>query len=288
MLSHFYKNPLVTVYIPTYNRLALLKRAIESVRNQNYKNLEIIIVDDCSTDGTQDYLSRIIKEDTRIHYFLKEKNNGACASRNIAIHSAKGEFITGLDDDDYFLDNRISSFIKAWDESENLKALFSKYVILTSSKEKIDNRLFIKERVQYKDLIKENHIGNQVFTKTEYLLKINGFDENLELWQDLDCWYRLLKPNGIAYRIKNPSYVIDRSHSHERISNSKDNKVIETIYYLSQKHDLPLAEYYQLINHSLAYSKNNIDFMLKLRRFIWLPCLTYLRSLLPSSKIYDK
>ena len=63
------QSPLVTVYIPTYNRVDLLKRAVESVRNQTYTNLEIIIVDDCSTDNTQEYLKEISNLDQRIRYF---------------------------------------------------------------------------------------------------------------------------------------------------------------------------------------------------------------------------
>lgn len=66
-------NPLVTVYIPTFNRVELLKRAVESVRQQTYQNLEIIIVDDCSKDGTHEYLEDISKQDLRIRYFIKEK-----------------------------------------------------------------------------------------------------------------------------------------------------------------------------------------------------------------------
>lgn len=113
-------NPLVTVYIPTFNRVELLKRAVESVRQQTYQNLEIIIVDDCSNDNTHGYLEEITKRDSRIRYFIKEKNSGACVSRNIAIDNAKGEFITGLDDDDYFLKNRIAEFITYIDLLEKM------------------------------------------------------------------------------------------------------------------------------------------------------------------------
>lgn len=104
--------PLVTVYIPTYNRVDLLKRAVESVQAQTYQNLEIIIVDDCSTDFTHQYLQQLANEDKRVKYFIKEKNSGACVSRNIAIENATGEFITGLDDDDFFLESRIDEFMK--------------------------------------------------------------------------------------------------------------------------------------------------------------------------------
>jgi len=101
------ENPLVTVYIPTYNRLELLKRAVKSVLDQDYSNIELIVVDDGSSDGTVDYLECVSQADQRVRYFVNEVNSGACVSRNKAIWAEKGEFITGLDDDDYFLNDRI-------------------------------------------------------------------------------------------------------------------------------------------------------------------------------------
>ena len=105
-------NPLVTVYIPTYNRKFLLERAILSVLNQTYHNIEVIVVDDGSIDGTRELLVEMAKKDNRLHYYFKENNSGACKSRNIAIANANGFFITGLDDDDYFEKNRVESFVE--------------------------------------------------------------------------------------------------------------------------------------------------------------------------------
>jgi glycosyltransferase involved in cell wall biosynthesis len=117
--------PLISVYIPTYNRLELLKRAVQSVQNQTYKNFEIIIVDDNSSDGTQDFLVGLAKVDSRICYFFKDKNSGACVSRNIAINLAQGELITGLDDDDYFLPHRLEFFLDYWvNKREKTQSLY--------------------------------------------------------------------------------------------------------------------------------------------------------------------
>ncbi len=104
--------PLVSVYVPTYNRIELLKRALTSVLSQSYQNIEVIIVDDKSSDGTQEFLTGMAKQDNRVKPILKEQNSGACISRNLAIESAEGEFITGLDDDDYFLPGRIAYFVE--------------------------------------------------------------------------------------------------------------------------------------------------------------------------------
>lgn len=91
---------LISIYIPTHNRRKLLERAVKSVQQQTYLNIELIIVDDGSSDSTWDYLNDIANKNIRI--FKHEQPLGACAARNLAIKHAKGKFITGLDDDDEF------------------------------------------------------------------------------------------------------------------------------------------------------------------------------------------
>lgn len=223
-------NPLVTVYIPTFNRVELLKRAVESVRQQTHQNLEIIIVDDCSTDDTHEYLEEIAKQDSRIRYFIKEKNSGACVSRNIAIENAKGEFITGLDDDDYFLKDRIEIFIKKVFLLEKYSALCSSYLIKRPKKTKITRTIlsyFLPNEINFSDMLIANFIGNQIFTYT-YRLKRYKFNTKLAMWQDLYCWMNLIKKSGKKiYKIKEANYIVDVSHPHERISKNRDKKVIQ-------------------------------------------------------------
>lgn len=105
--------PLVTVFIPTHNRAHLIRRAVLSVIDQTYKNIEIIIVNDGSSDNTPDVLNSLKLEYNNIHIFQHEKAKGACAARNLAIRNATGQYITGLDDDDEFLPHRITDFINS-------------------------------------------------------------------------------------------------------------------------------------------------------------------------------
>lgn len=99
-------NPLVSVIIPTYNRAKYVGRAISSAQNQLYKNIEIIVIDDGSTDNT----AEIIKQFENVHYYYK--NNGRQASaRNAGLKIAKGEFLCTLDSDDYWHPNFLSESI---------------------------------------------------------------------------------------------------------------------------------------------------------------------------------
>lgn len=259
-------NPLVTVYIPTFNRVELLKRAVESVRQQTYQNLEIIIVDDCSKDGTHEYLEEIKKQDSRIRYFIKEKNSGACVSRNIAIENAKGEFITGLDDDDYFLENRLETFINEWSDKDI--CLFSNISYKRSANSFQSNyRQAMKTLVSQKDLLKANHIGNQVFTKTKNLKDLGGFDPHMQVWQDLELWYRLTSL-GRARRVRKELYIMDISHPHERISHKKGDKVKSSYKYFIQKHKLNMKESKDLSTHMTNYRDIELGIDIYFRKFL--------------------
>ena len=234
------KIPLVTVYIPTFNRIKLLKRAVKSVLSQTYHNIELIIIDDHSTDGTLAYLKYLADSDNRIMIFQNKINSGACVSRNKAIEKSSGVFISGLDDDDYFSEDRIESFVKCWLSFEknvkNLKALYSNYIrIKPNLKRKL---LEMPKQVDFDMLFYTNFIGNQVFTKTIFLKNVL-FDENLQRWQDLDCWLRLIH-NGIAINTRKPTYYVDFSHEYGRITGKEKEKIKTTMKYFIEKYKLNL------------------------------------------------
>lgn len=101
-MSAIILSPVQSVIIPTYNRKEMLAEAIESVLNQRNVEFEVIVIDDCSTDGTEEFVRGI--HDERIRYFRNEKNSGQDYSRMIGFREARGKYITFLDDDDYYTD----------------------------------------------------------------------------------------------------------------------------------------------------------------------------------------
>lgn len=275
--------PLVTVYISTYNRVDLLRRAVESVRKQTYENLEIIIVDDCSTDDTLNYLEKIGAQDSRIRYFLKKNNSGACNSRNIAIKNATGEFITGLDDDDYFESRRIESFLEAVSKAGD-KAYYS------SAKIKISENIILSPSLltrfkhssvkSYKELLKQNFIGNQIFIKTDLLRKSGGFDEDFKAWQDLECWYNLMKTQNVKMKfISKATQVIDQSHEHERISKKNVENVIEAFKQFSMKHNLNKVQRTILEGQLIQYNPKYFSTTHKLLLLVLTKQVFYLKSI---------
>lgn len=253
--------PLVTVYIPTKNRLPLLKRAVESVLHQDYKNIELIIVDDGSEDGTSIFLEALARKENRVKYLLNEEPFGACVSRNKAIWAAKGEFITGLDDDDIFLPGRLSQFVKSWAPDEGLQAIYTDAQIKYSKNDiKITNRPWI---VTLDQLAISNYIGNQIFCQTTTLRQIRAFNPEVKIWQDLDCWMRLLSTNSAkAKKIGTATYLIDKSHPHESITKKNQNKVIDSYIrivrevQLNKKNSARLkAQLYLYVPEQLRFSE---------------------------------
>lgn len=252
-------NPLVTVYIPTYNRIDLLKRAVESVLNQTYKNLEIIIVDDYSQDGTQDFLKELAEKNSRVHYILKEKNGGACESRNIAIEYATGEYITGLDDDDYLGENHIKKMVDQRGKLNNYCFLFAGLNYIDKNKKIINNRFFNVGEVECNDILFSNFVGNQIFTKT-IILKENKFNPKLVAWQDLDCWFNILKNTNMkGLLIGLGEYYCDIGHDYDRITKSPKDKILRAFQIFCNENNLDDFQKKILSLHLLNY-KISISF----------------------------
>ena len=101
---------LVSIIMPSYNTAPYISSSIQSVINQTYNNWELIIVDDCSTDNTEDVLSEI--KDERIRFFKNEKNSGAAVSRNKALREAKGQWVAFLDSDDLWMPDKLEKQIR--------------------------------------------------------------------------------------------------------------------------------------------------------------------------------
>lgn len=101
---------LVSIIMPSYNTGKYISESIDSVVNQTYSNWELIIVDDCSVDDTDEIVSAY--NDSRIKYLKNATNSGAAYSRNYALREARGEWIAFLDSDDVWVDNKLEVQIK--------------------------------------------------------------------------------------------------------------------------------------------------------------------------------
>jgi glycosyltransferase involved in cell wall biosynthesis len=211
---------LVTVYIATHNRAELLVRAVNSVLSQTYSNIELIVADDGSSDDTYKKLVPFI-ETGKVIYVKNATPEGACVARNKAIAMAKGEFITGMDDDDtiepYHITHLLDEFLAG-----NYSCIASS-IMERTPKGDIVRKMDVGE-VKLDDLLHYNILGNQVLTRTENLRAINGFDPDIPAFQDYDTWVRLVSRFGVAKKSAQASYIWYTNHTHGRISESSDRR----------------------------------------------------------------
>ena len=211
--------PLISVVIPAYNREKTIKNAIRSVLNQNYKELEILVVDDGSTDNTSNVVKSI--NDSRVKY-IYQKNQGACAARNNGIIKASGRYIAFHDSDDIWHADKLA---------KQLPVLFDKKADIVFCKLNITDGKENNEKYPsyYDEGIVEPintllGIGTQTLVMRADLAKQNLFDTKMPRFQELEFLIRVV-PNNKIYCVDEPlvDYIIGDdsiSKSHGKLINA--------------------------------------------------------------------
>lgn len=194
-----FRNPLLSVYIPTHNRAMLLTRALESVWRQRDSRCEIIVIDDGSADRTPELLDQWAAMG-KLRWCRNNHPVGACAARNLAIQEARGKFVMGLDDDDEMCPGRIGTL---------LAALRSYYAFVCASDWLIPRagtaRLrIVPSHINEEMILSRNVVGNQICAERKKILGCNGFDESLPSAQDYDLWIRMILKYGPARGVIRP------------------------------------------------------------------------------------
>ena len=167
-------NPKFTIIVPVYNRENCIKRAIRSIQNQSYKNIEIILVDDNSKDNSVKIIEELKKKDKRIRLIKHKKNQGTLITRNDGALKARGEFITFIDPDDLLYPGI-------------LQKLSGATIIYDSEIIRFDAFFFAENyllKYDYGDYFKKNKVLTQpeIFHQTFYMENGNLFQHNLFLW----------------------------------------------------------------------------------------------------------
>lgn len=201
--------PKVSVIMPTYNRKKTLKKAVLSVLNQTEKDLELIIVDDGSTDGTESLVNEF--DDNRIKYF-KRDNHGIGVSRNFGIENANGEYFTFVDSDDYIDENFVKKMHQKAKE-DKLDIVVCNYInVYTNGKqEEIKLNSFENSTLRKNpELINIINLGpcNKIFKKTLFKKQDNRFLEDTK-YEDVNFVIKMLKSAENIGKIDEPlSYFL--------------------------------------------------------------------------------
>lgn len=218
----------VSVYMPTRNRVELLRRAVESVRQQTFSDFELIVVDDASTDATPQYLAQLERDDPRVRVLRSAVPSGAPHARNQAIRLARAEWVTGLDDDDEFLPERLAAALAMAQALGTagicFSGLYTQDEVLSARGRHVTQK---PDRTSLAALFGQNCMGNQVFARRSHLLDIGLYDEALPAWQDLDLAMRLVDRFGPARLIDAPLYRLYDDERPDRISRKRKQTIVD-------------------------------------------------------------
>jgi glycosyltransferase involved in cell wall biosynthesis len=255
--------PLVSVYLPTRNRRGLLEEAVQSVIDQSFREFELLIVDDGSDDDTDRFLRVAATHDPRIRTFRFEQPRGAPAARNLAIANARGRFISGIDDDDLMLPERLEQLLNA-DPSK--WSLVCSGLLLEKSG--VRRPLNARRRIiNINDIYHYNMVGNQAMMLTERARAIGGFDETFVASQDYDFWTRSIEYFGPALRLSTPTYVMRMTVAEHRITHS--SRFAEGARQYTAKHGSKM-------NSAQRRSQNLVQTITARRTLTWSDLMTSL------------
>ena len=272
--------PLISVIIPTYNHANFLGKALESVIQQTYSNWEAIVVDNQSTDETNQIINKY--SDPRIQYF-KISNNGIIAkSRNLGINNSKGEWIAFLDSDDWWTKDKLEVCLENIDDNvdfiyhqleivyDKSNSYLKKKNIGRQLKKPILNNLLISEIDQ------GNAIGNSsVIVRKDMLSRIGGISENKKMIasEDFNTWLRIAQiTDKFNFIKKKLGYYLVHSKSAQKrdLSIPHREAVIKFMELFNDKQKLDLevklkymSGNYNSLNNNFAKAKEDFFFVLK-------------------------
>ena len=187
----------ISVIIPTYNRKKTLERAIQSVINQSLSPFEILIIDDGSNDGTEEW----VKDNFQNIKYIYQNNHGVSSARNIGIENAYGDWVAFLDSDDEWLPNKLYEQVKAIDSNPEIKFFHT-------------NEIWIRNGIRVNQMKKHKKYGGYIFEKCLDICRISPssaliqkevfdnigiFDESLRVCEDYDLWLRITSKYPVVF-----------------------------------------------------------------------------------------
>ncbi|WP_251133093.1 glycosyltransferase family 2 protein [Exiguobacterium sp. s95] len=186
----------VSIIMPTYNDMEFIGKSIDSVLNQTFRNFELLVVDDCSTDETKSYIEKRKNQDGRIKYLSNDKNSGAAVSRNLGVEVAQGELIAFIDSDDVWFENKLEKQI-AFMMENNYLFTCTFYNKIDTNDNDLDTIITFPFETNYNDLLKNNCGNSTVIYNAKKLGKF--YIENIKKRNDYLMWLKVIKKSSKLY-----------------------------------------------------------------------------------------
>lgn len=226
------RRPEITVVLPTFNRWPLLSRALASVLSQEDVEFEVIVVDDGSTDETQEQLAAL--EDPRLRVLRQEHNQGVARARNRGVAGARAEWVAFLDDDDFWAPRRLREHLDTADHS-SASWVYGPVLVIDDEAALLAVGPARKPGDLQARLFKTNAVGgpSTVSVRTDLVRAVGCFDERLSVLADWDLWIRL---NNTAPGAACPTPLVAYSEHSENMQLTEWSTIPAEFRYLARKH----------------------------------------------------
>ena len=228
--------PKVSVVIPTFNRADTIGDSIKSVLEQTFKDFEVIVVDDGSTDGTESVVAAF--GDSRIKYIMQD-DAGACAARNNGIRHANGEYIAFQDSDDYWMPRKLERQLQNISLHDSKIDICKMHSAGLPKDEYEPCRQAIEANFSYEYLLGRNFVSTQMILARHELFEDNLFDVKIPRFQDWDLMLRLLRDYKLSYT---DEVLVERYISADSISQNV-HKALEAYSLIEKKYSDELSSH---------------------------------------------
>lgn len=262
--------PLISIILPVYNGEKFLYEAISSCLEQTYKNLELIIINDCSTDRSLVIAEAFAEKDDRVKVITNTRNQKLPASLNIGHAVAQGEYITWTSDDNLYHKNAVEWLLKSLKET-NADVVYSNYLIINEAGDLVGVS-HLKE-IEY--LLFHGVVGASFLYKKSVYHRNEKYNEDLFLVEDLDFWIRALK-HSTFHKITNPGFYYYRYHSNSLTTKIQNDPAVRAEFLnnlasvYDQNLDLGLEEKEIVIRYFLeTYKRGRKKQILPLSKYFF-------------------
>jgi glycosyltransferase involved in cell wall biosynthesis len=273
-MPDFMRKNKISVIIPTFNRVELLEATLQSIQRQTSPDWEAIVVDDGSSDGSDELVRSMSETDSRIKLIRRDRSpKGASTCRNIGLLKASFEYVIFLDSDDLMLPDCIKHRLEAVNENPDKDFLVFQIASFTSTPEKpeclwnVDNNEDDLHRFLKLDSVWQT---SSVVWRKEAVLLLGGFDVRLHCWQDVDLHVRALMAGpkyekfldsspDILYRRQNQSSISQQQiHSREKLQSRK--LILEKAHYMADGRPWMIRELRWMASSIIASAANGHRF----------------------------
>ncbi len=244
-------SPFISIIIPTYNRSVFLLRAIHSVITQSYKNFEIIVVDDGSTDDTFELLKPMINA-SKIKYY-KCQNTGVSSARNFGVKKSIANYIAFLDSDDEWLSHKLQEQINFFLQSPDLRIVFGEELWIRNGK-RVNQKITHKKKGGnvFLSCVQQCFIApSSVMMEKSLFLEMGGFDESFVVCEDYDLWLKISSLFEIGF-IENPLIIKHGGHEDQLSTKyfAMDFWRLKSLFFILNHRKLSL-EYNEIVIESM-------------------------------------